>query len=461
MDSTVTLEQIVAWAKRRGFIFQTSTIYGGLANNYDYGPYGATLKNNIRNHWWNTFVEKRNDVVGLDGAIITHPTVWEASGHTSSFSDPLVEDTVNHKRYRADHVIEAWANKKGEEVNTEAMDLNAMSKFISDNKILSEDGNALSDAREFNLLFETHIGAVEAEKDTAYLRGETAQSIFVNYKNILDTMRVRIPFGIAQIGKAFRNEITKGQFIFRTIEFEQMEIEYFIHPEADWDSIMQQWLEDMKQFYLDLGADSDNVRFREHDKEELSHYSKRTYDPEFKFDFGWKEIAGLAYRTDFDLSQHAKFSSKKLEYRDPQTNEVYVPHVVEPSFGLTRAVLVALYSAYKEEDLGDGKSRVVMKFPAHIAPVKAAIFPLQKDDKLVAKAEELFNELNSEFQCEFDNAGNIGKMYRRQDEIGTPFCITVDYDTLEKGTVTIRDRDTMEQETISIDEVKAYILEKI
>lgn len=491
-NTHATLDKIVSWAKRRGFVYQTSDIYGGLANNYDYGPYGTQLKNNIRDLWWKRFVSEREDIVGLDGAIITHPRVWDASGHTTSFSDPLVEDAKNHKRYRADHVIEDYIKRKGigvvnrESANkgykggsiskgaiasimgeetmeklVEEMTLEEMDDFIEEHKILSPDGNPLTKAKNFNLLFETHIGAVEGDKDIAYLRGETAQSIFQNYANVIDTMRVKVPFGIAQIGKAFRNEITKGQFIFRTIEFEQMEIEYFIHPEADWEPMMEDWLQKMKQFYIDLGAPEDDVRFRQHTDEELSHYSKRTYDPEYEFDFGWKEIAGLAHRTDYDLSRHTEYSGKKLIYRDPYTNEVYTPHVLEPSMGVTRAVLVAMYSAYTEEDLGEGKSRVVMKFPPVIAPVKAAIFPLQKDEKLADMAQEVFNSLKTEFVCEFDNAGNIGKMYRRQDEIGTPFCITVDFDSLDDQSVTVRDRDSMEQERVKVVDLPDYLAERL
>ena len=457
MNKQASLEKIVAWAKRRGFVYQTSDIYGGLANNYDYGPYGTQLKNNIRDLWWKTFVETRDDVVGLDGAIITHPKVWEASGHTTSFSDPMVEDKVNQKRYRADHIIENWAKKGKTEVDAESMSTEEMSKFIKENKILSPDGNELGEAKDFNLLFETEIGAVAGKKDTAYLRGETAQSIFQNYNNVINTMRVKLPFGIAQIGKAFRNEITKGQFLFRTIEFEQMEIEYFIHPDIEWEPLMEDWLEQMKAFYLELGAPAEDIRFRQHTDEELSHYSKRTYDPEYHFDFGWKEMAGLAHRTDYDLSQHQEHSGKKMVYRDPKDNKPFVPHVLEPSFGLSRAVIMSMYAAYTEEDLGEGKPRTVMKFPAKIAPVKAAIFPLQKDEKLQKVAKDIYQDLRQHFYCEFDNAGNIGKMYRRQDEIGTPFCITVDFESLDDGKVTVRDRDTMEQKRVAIDELKEYI----
>lgn len=452
-----TLENIVAWAKRRGFVYQTSDIYGGLANNYDYGPYGVQLKKNIADLWWKKFVTEREDIVGLDGAILMQKEVWQASGHTGNFNEALVEDKVSHKRYRADHIIEAWAEKNKHSVKVEGMDLNAMGDFIEQNQIKSQDGNELTRPRLFNQMFETHVGFDKNEEDLSYLRPETAQSIFVNFKNVIDTMRVHVPFGIAQIGKAFRNEITKGQFIFRTIETEQMEIEYFIDPEADWEKLMNEWLEDMKSFYIELGVDEQDLRFRQHEEEELSHYSKRTYDPEYKFDFGWAEIAGIANRTDFDLNRHMEKSGKKLVYRDTSKQKEYIPHVLEPTFGLARAVLVAMYSAYTEENLERGKTRVVLKFPKRIAPVKAAIFPLQKDEKLQEAARNIFKDLSKQFVCEYDDAGNIGKMYRRQDEIGTPWCITVDYETLEDKTVTIRDRDTMKQERVLISDLSNWI----
>lgn len=463
MNKHATLEKITAWAKRRGFVFQTSSIYGGLASNYDYGPYGSLLKNNIRDLWWKQFVLNRDDMVGMDGAILMQQEVWKASTHTENFADSMVEDKKTHLRYRADHLIEDWLKRnKKEYFNPESLSIEEMTKYIRENKILSPDGNELTDVKKFNGMFETFVGATSnLEESRVYLRPETAQAIFVNFKNVLDTMRVRVPFGIAQVGKAFRNEITKGQFIFRTIETEQMEIEYFIHPEADWETMMQNWLKEMKKFYTKIGAPESDIHFRQHEPAELSHYSKQTFDPEYEFDFGWKEIAGLAYRTNFDLSQHNKFSKQKLEYRDPITNEVYVPHVIEPSFGLARAVLVALYSAYTEETLENGNIRVVMKFPAKIAPVKVAIFPLQKDEKLQQTAKEIFKNLSTNYKCEFDNSGNIGKMYRRQDEIGTPFCITIDYESLEDKSVTIRDRDTMKQERIKIENLDNYLAEKL
>ncbi len=451
MNKFANLEKIVPWAKRRGFVYQTSSIYGGLGNNYDYGPYGILLKNNIRDLWWKKFVLDREDIIGIDGAILMQKEVWQASGHEEGFNEALVEDKVNHRRYRADHLIEEWQNKnpkdQPEPTNPESLSMEEMTKFIRENGIKSPDGNELTDVRKLGGMFETQIGAIaDEEEGRVYLRPETAQSIFVNFKNILDSMRVRIPFGIAQIGKAFRNEITKGQFIFRTIETEQMEIEYFIDPEANWEEIYSKWQEEIMEFYLELtDGKKDDLRYRKHSDEELSHYSKQTYDMEYEFDFGFKEIAGFAHRTNFDLEKHMTASGTKMEYRDPFTNKVFVPHVLEPSFGLARAVLVAIYSAYTEEELGEGRSRVVMKFPKKIAPIKVAIFPLQKDEKLNQIAREIFTTLNKEFTCEFDNAGNIGKMYRRQDEIGTPYCVTIDYQTLEDNTVTVRDRDTMQQ----------------
>lgn len=464
MNKDATLEKIVSWAKRRGFTYQTSSIYGGLANNYDYGPYGVLLKNNIKDLWWRTFVQSRQDMVGLDGAILMQSEVWRASGHETGFNELVVEDLVNQRRYRADHLIEAWLKRKKKEMfNVEALSTEEMTQYIIDNEIKSPDGNALSKVKKYSGMFSTQVGAIaEKGEGLVYLRPETAQSIFVNFKNIIDSMRVKVPFGIAQVGKAFRNEITKGQFIFRTIETEQMEIEYFIHPESDWEDVYKDWQELMMNFYKEItnNAESD-LQYRKHDDDELSHYSKQTFDVEYEFDFGFKEVAGFAHRTDFDLKAHKEASKQKLEYRDPKTNEVYIPHVLEPSFGLARATLVAMYAAYTEEDLGEGKSRVVMKFPPQIAPIKAAIFPLQKDEKLEKLAKEIYGNLSKKFACEFDNVKNIGKMYRRQDEIGTPFCITIDYESLDDKAVTIRDRDTMKQERIEISELSNWLSEKV
>jgi len=451
-----TLDKIVSLCKRRGFIFPSSEIYGGLANVYDFGPYGVALKNNIRDSWWSHFVNKREDIVGIESQILMHPKVWEASGHVSSFADPLVEDTVSKKRYRADHLIEAYAKKKGIEVDPDSMSLDEIDSFIRENKILSPDGNALSGAKSFNLLFETQLGVITGEKNTAYLRAETAQGMFVMFKSILESTRVKIPFGIAQIGKVFRNEVTLGKFIFRTLEFEQMEIQYFIR-EADWEKFFALWENAMEVWYIDiLGLKREKIDWKAHTK--LAHYAKKAQDLRYAFDWGLDEISGLHYRTDFDLSTHAKYSGKKLEITDNSTGETFVPHDVEATFGLSRSVLAVLYEAYHEETLENGSERVVMKFPSHLAPIQVAVFPLQKDDKLVELAREIYGQLlNLGLRVEFDNAGNIGKMYRRQDEIGTPFCVTVDFDSLNDQMVTIRSRDKMTQERIAIKDVSTYL----
>ena len=445
-----TLEKIVSLCKRRGFIFASSEIYGGLANVYDYGPYGVALKNNIRDAWWRRFITTREDVIGIESQILMHPRVWEASGHVVSFADPLVEDTVNKKRYRADHLIEAFAKKKGIEVETDGMSLEQVDKFISENKILSPDGNPLSTAKAFNLLFETKLGVIEGEKNTAYLRAETAQGMFVMFKNILESCRVKIPFGIAQIGKVFRNEVTLGKFIFRTLEFEQMEIQYFIR-EVDWEKVFESWREGIVNWYTEvLEIKPEKLKWKPHVK--LAHYARRAEDLQYEFDWGWDEVSGLHYRTDFDLKTHATHSGKKLDITDNEGN-TFTPHDVESTWGLNRNVLVALYDAYHEEKLENG-DRIVMKFPPHLAPVQVAVFPLQKDEKLVELAQKIYNYLlKSGLRVEYDNAGNIGKMYRRQDEIGTPKCITVDFQSLEDGMVTIRDRDTMEQARVKIDDL--------
>lgn len=459
MDKNAMLTKIQAWAKRRGFVYPSSEIYGGLANTWDYGPYGTQLKNNIRDSWWKKFVEKREDIIGIDSSIIVNPKTWEASGHVTGFTDVLVDCKNCKNRTRADHLIESNLG-----INVEGRSIDEINKLLQDNKFKCPECGVSNwtDARDFNILFETQIGILTGKKSKAYLRGETAQGIFLTFKNIVDSMRVRIPFGIAQIGKAFRNEITKGQFIYRTLEFEQMEIEYFINPSADWNKIYNQWMEEMKNWYESIGINLNNLRTREHSDEERAFYSKKTEDIEYKFDFGWKEISGLAYRTDYDLSQHQEMSGKDLTYKDPATGEKYLPHVIEPSLGLDRAMMAVMYDAYTEEDLGDGKSRVALKFPPHIAPVKAAVFPLQKDEKLQEKAREIFASLrdNIDGVIEFDDAGNIGKMYRRQDEIGTPACITIDYQTLEDNSVTIRDRDTMKQKRVAVDEIDQYLSKK-
>jgi glycyl-tRNA synthetase len=455
MKKKVTMDKLVSLCKRRGFVYSGSDIYGGLANSWDYGPLGAQLKMNIKQVWWKTFVESRQDMVGLDGAILMNPRIWEASGHVANFSDPMVEDMVTHKRYRADDLVE---KKTGEDVDGWEMD--KIDAIIKEKKILSPDGNPLSEAKTFNLMFETYIGKTEGEKEAVYLRPETAQAIFVNFKNVLDSSRMRLPFGVGQIGKAFRNEITPGNFIFRTLEFEQMEIEYFVE-EKDWEPVFDTWLINMEAFADNIGLAKVGRSRYEHPVEKLSHYSKKTVDVMFAFPFGVKELWGLAYRTDFDLKNHEKHSQQKLHYTDPQDpTRKFTPHVVEPTFGVDRTLLALLVSAYDEEEVGEEK-RVVMRFKPHMAPIQVAVLPLMKKGGLVEKAEALVDELSKQYRIDLDVTGSIGKRYRRQDEIGTPYCITVDPETLEDGKVTVRDRDTMEQERVDIQTLKHYFAEKL
>jgi len=454
-QQTLEMEKIVSLCKRRSFLFPASEIYGGLANSYSYGPYGVELKNNIKQLWWKKFVSQRSDVVGIDGPILLHPKMWEASGHTTGFNDALVDCKKCKKRFRADHLIE---EATGEDLEGE---MEKMDAAIRENEIKCPECGSFdwSEVKKFNLMFQTEMNGID---EPVYLRPETAGAIFIEFKNILNSMRVKLPFGIAQIGKAFRNEIVAGNFIFRLREFEQMEIEYFIHPETKWEPIFQNWLKLQEEFVQEVGADKKDIRRNEHEPEKLSHYSHKTVDVEYKFPFGFKELYGLAHRGDFDLTQHSKYSRENLEYYDPETKEKVTPHVLEPSFGLDRTILVALLSAYTEEEI-EGETRVVMKFPKKIAPVKIAIFPLLKNKpKLVKKAQEIFEELKYSYTCEYDEVGSIGKRYRRQDEIGTPYCLTVDFDTLEKdNTVTIRDRDTMEQTRVNIKELKDYFADKL
>lgn len=462
------MDNIVSLCKRRGFIFPGSEIYGGLANSWDYGPLGAQLRKNIKDHWWNTFVTSRSDMVGLDGAIMMNPRVWEASGHVETFHDPLVEDTVTHKRYRADHIIENWLEKRGDkpfslngelvvqQLHIASMNLAQMDAFILENSILSPDGNTFSSAREFQLMFQTTIGPTSESGQTVYLRPETAQAIFVNFKHVIGTSRKRLPFGIAQIGKAFRNEITPGNFIFRTLEFEQMEIEYFIE-EHQWESMFDTWISDMQLWAKTIGLDAERLSQFEVPNDELAHYSKRTVDLMFDFPFGKKELWGLAYRTDFDLKNHSASSGQDLVYTDPADNSrKIVPHVIEPSMGVDRTLLALLVSAYDEEDV-EGEKRVVLRFTPQIAPVQVAVLPLMKKDGLPEKAQEVQTSLQSLFRTDFDVTGSIGKRYRRQDEVGTPFCVTIDYDSLEDNSVTIRHRDSLEQERVNIAELPVYI----
>lgn len=453
MDNT-TIDNIISLCKRRGFIFPGSEIYGGLANSWDYGPLGAQLRKNIKDFWWKKMVEEREDMVGFDGAIMMNPRVWEASGHVATFNDPMVEDVKNHKRYRADHLLE----EKG--VNPTGMNLEQIAEALKANNIKSPDGNELSAPRKFNMMFQTVIGAVQEEGSTVYLRPETAQAMFVNFKNVAMTSRKRLPFGMAQVGKAFRNEITPGNFVFRTLEFEQMEIEYFIE-EKDWEVLFEKWINTMENFAVEIGLDTSKLHRFEVPDEDRAHYSKRTIDFMFDFPFGNKELWGLAYRGNFDLTQHQEYSKQNLEFTDPDDNKRKIlPHVIEPSQGVDRTLLAMMVSAYHEETVSEGDVRIVMKFAPHMAPYHVAVLPLMKKDGLAEKGKELFKDLLKDFRVEYDDAGSIGKRYRRQDEIGTPFCVTVDYDTFEDKAVTVRDRDTMTQERVKLDELKNYLQQK-
>lgn len=453
-----SMQDIVSLCKQRGFIFPASEIYGGLGGTYSYGPLGVELKNNIKKLWWEMFVQKREDMLGIDGPILLHPKLWEASGHTTGFNDAMVDCKKCKRRFRADHLVE---DATGKDLEGE---LEKMSRVLKEEKVkCPECGSSdWTDVRKFNMMFTTTMANIvdeEGKEAPVYLRPETAGAIFVDFKNVVDSMRPKIPFGIAQIGKAFRNEIVAGNFIFRLREFEQMEIEYFINPKADWEPLFEGWLEAQERFVTMLGVKAEDIRRREHAKEKLSHYSKKTVDIEYNYPFGFKELFGLAHRSDFDLTQHAKFSGQKLDYLDPKTNERYVPHVLEPTFGLDRTILVAILAAYAKEKVGDDDERVVLKFPPRIAPVKVAVFPLLRNKpELIEKAREVFIMLSKEIpQVVWDDNGNVGKRYRRQDEIGTPCCITVDFDSLEDNAVTVRDRDTMKQERVAITELVAFL----
>ena len=428
------MDKIVSLAKRRGFIYPGSEIYGGLANSWDFGPLGVELKNNVKQLWWQKFVHQRDDVVGIDSALIMNPKVWEASGHLKEFSDPLIECKHCHSRFRADYEpVKAGENcpscgKKAD----------------------------YTVAKQFNLMFKTFIGPAEEASNVAYFRPETAQGMFVDFKNVLNTTRKTLPFGIAQVGKAFRNEVTPGNFIFRTREFEQMEIEYFVE-EKDWEKYFEYWRKEMINWIKDLGVNSEKVHEVKIPESERAHYSKRTIDFEYEFPFGQKELYGLAYRTDFDLKNHEQFSGQNLKYKDAETGREFWPHVIEPTFGVDRSVLVVLLEAYHEE-----KERKVLKLPLKLAPYKMAVFPLVANkEELVKKAKDIYNSLKVNFMCDWDDRGNIGKRYYAQDEIGTPWCITVDYQTLEDNTVTVRDRDTMKQERVSIGELTNYFQDKL
>ena len=455
-NSKKSMETIVSLAKGRGFIYPGSEIYGGLANSWDYGPLGVELKNNIKKAWWKKFVQECPYNVGLDSAIIMNPETWVASGHLGGFSDPLMDCKNCKTRHRADKLIEEYVAENGLSDNPAAMSDSEMAEYIKEHKIACPDcgSHDFTDIRKFNLMFKTFQGVTEDSTSTLYLRPETAQGIFVNFKNIARTTRKKVPFGVAQIGKSFRNEITPGNFIFRTREFEQMELEFFCKPGTDlewfdfWRSYCRDWL-------LNLGMDKDSLRLRDHDKDELCFYSKATTDFEFMFPFGWGELWGVADRTDYDLTQHSNHSGEAMEYFDPETNEKYVPYVIEPSLGADRVLLAFLCNAYDEELDENGNTRVVMHLHPALAPFKAAVLPLSK--KLSDKATEVYTMLSKYFNIDFDDAGSIGKRYRRQDEIGTPFSICYDFDSVEDNCVTVRNRDTMESVRMPISEVKDYI----
>ncbi|MBR1969830.1 MAG: glycine--tRNA ligase [Clostridia bacterium] len=451
-----TMDKIVALCKGRGYVYAGSEIYGGLSNTWDYGPLGVEYKNNVKRAWWKKFVTESPYNVGLDCAILMNPQVWVASGHVGGFSDPLMDCKECKARHRADKLIEDFCHEKGEDIVVDGWSNEEMLKYIDENGINCPDcgKHNFTDIRKFNLMFKTFQGVTEDAKAEIYLRPETAQGIFVNFKNVARTSRKKVPFGIAQVGKSFRNEITPGNFIFRTREFEQMELEFFCKPGTDLEWF-KYWKDYCKDFLLSLGMKEENMRLRDHSPEELSHYSNATTDIEFLFPFGWGELWGIADRTDFDLTQHQNHSGESMEYIDQITNERYVPYVVEPSLGADRVALAFLCEAYDEEEVGEGDVRVVLRLHPALAPVKAAVLPLSK--KLGDKASEVYNALLKKYPCEYDDAGSIGKRYRRQDEIGTPVCITVDFDTLEDESVTVRDRDTMEQKRIKISELDSYI----
>ena len=442
--NSALMEKIVSLCKRRGFIFPGSEIYGGLANSYDYGPLGVELFNNIKRLWWRRFVQTRGDMVGIEGPVIMNPKVWEASGHLSHFTDPLVECKICHRRVRQD----------------KPDDIAAHEREHKDKKV------EWTDPKNFNLLFKTFIGTVEDDKQAAYLRGETAQTMFTNFKLIADAMRKKVPFGIAQVGRSFRNEITTGNFIFRMKEFTIAEFEYFTNPKED-EKVFSDWLEVQQDFFIkDLGLKSENVKTVELPKGELAHYSKRTVDTYFHFPFGWDEVAGIANRTDYDLKNHIKHSKQNLSYRDPVTNEEYVPYVIEPTFGLDRIMLAVIINAYEEMDTRSGsedgkhETEVVLRLDKKIAPVKIAVLPLSKKDELSGVAKSIAGTLRQSWMVEYDETQSIGKRYRRQDEIGTPYCVTVDFESLEDKAVTVRDRDTMKQERVKIGELGKYFEEK-
>ncbi len=467
-------EKIVSLCKRRGFVFQSSEIYGGLSATYDYGPLGVELKRNVQNRWWQAMVHRHDNIEGIDAAILMHPTTWKASGHVDAFNDPLIDDKQSKMRYRADQLIENYIEKlrnKGKEeqaaavyqqlvdaLNAEDMPA-ALYRIIMDEEIHAPDSGAFdwTEVRQFNLMFSTHIGPVTDEDNRIYLRPETAQGIFVNFHNVRETGRQQIPFGIAQIGKAFRNEIVARQFIFRMREFEQMEMQYFIKPGVQMEAF-EEWREKRMQWHINNGVRPSRLRWHEHEK--LAHYADAAVDIQFEFPMGWQEVEGIHSRTDYDLRRHQEFSGKKMEYFDPQTQERYIPYVVETSVGLDRTVLMLLAEAYREEEI-NGEQRSILAFHPQIAPIKAAVLPLVKKDGMPEAAHQLEEDLRAHFNTFYDEKGAIGRRYRRMDEVGTPYCITIDGQTLEDGTVTVRDRDSMEQVRIVRENVTTYLIDKM
>jgi glycyl-tRNA synthetase len=441
MSDAVTMDKIVALCKRRGFVFPSSEIYGGVGSTYDYGHYGVLLKNNVKSAWWRTMLQEREDIVAIDSAILQHPRVWEASGHLAGFTDPLVDCRTCGQRFRADHLGDLACGRKPSKHPGET------------------DECDLTEARDFNLMFETTIGPVRESGATAYLRPETAQGIFINFKNVLQFSRKAPPFGIAQVGKSFRNEITPGNFIFRTREFEQMEMEFFVPP-AEAQRWFEHWLSERERWYLELGLRPDHLRLRPHEQDELSHYSSGTSDVEYLFPIGWSELEGIANRGDFDLTQHAEFSGQKLEYFNQATGTRYVPHVIEPAAGADRATLAFLVDAYDEEEV-EGETRTVLRLHPRLAPVKAAVLPLVRKDGQPELAHEVYESVRKLAQAEYDEGGSIGKRYRRQDEIGTPFCLTIDHQSIEDNTVTLRDRDSLAQERLPIEGIAQEIERRV
>lgn len=455
-----SMEKVVALAKTRGFVYPGSDIYGGLSNTWDYGPLGVELKNNVKKAWWKKFIQESPYNIGVDCAILMNPQVWVASGHVGGFNDPLMDCKECKERFRADQLIENYMKENGIEDSVDGWDNTKMKQYMDDNTITcpSCGANNFTDIRQFNLMFKTFQGVTEDSKNVVYLRPETAQGIFVNFKNVQRTSRKKVPFGIGQIGKSFRNEITPGNFTFRTREFEQMELEFFCEPGKDLEWF-NYWREFCKNWLLTLGIKEDNMRVRDHSPEELSHYSNATSDIEFLFPFGWGELWGIADRTDFDLKQHQEHSGEDMNYFDPNLNEKYIPYCIEPSLGADRVTLAFLCEAYDEEEVSNGDIRTVLRFHPALAPVKAAVLPLSK--KLSDSAFKVFENLSKLFNVEFDESGSIGKRYRRQDEIGTPFCITYDFDSETDQAVTVRNRDTMEQERIKIDNLESYLMKKM